>query len=62
MLADSGRSCFTAEEATIGEVVPVFEERARTLVSARASRPFWGWKDPRTCLFLEFWDRLLPQA
>ncbi|MEM1369622.1 MAG: sulfotransferase [Cyanobacteria bacterium P01_H01_bin.15] len=22
----------------------------------------WGWKDPRTTLFVEFWRRLLPQA
>ena len=22
----------------------------------------WGWKDPRTTLFLEFWQQLLPQA
>ncbi len=62
MLADSGRSCFTAEEATTGAIASVFEERARALVSARAGWLFWGWKDPRTCLFLEFWDRLLPQA
>jgi hypothetical protein len=43
-------------------VAPVFEERARELVAARADRPFWGWKEPRTCLFLELWERLLPQA
>lgn len=22
----------------------------------------WGWKDPRTCLFLDFWEDLLPEA
>lgn len=27
----------------------------------RAGRP-WGWKDPRTTLFLDFWTRLLPEA
>jgi hypothetical protein len=62
MLADSGRSCFTADAAALGEVDPVFEERARALVAARADRPFWGWKEPRTCLFLELWERLLPTA
>lgn len=62
MLAASGRSCFTADEAAAGEVAPDFEERARALVAARADRPFWGWKEPRTCLFLELWERLLPQA
>jgi hypothetical protein len=25
-----------------------------------AGRPFWGWKDPRACLTLPFWQPLLP--
>lgn len=25
-------------------------------------RAFWGWKDPRTTLFLDFWENLLPTA
>jgi Sulfotransferase family len=62
ILAASGRSCFTADETSLGEVAPVFERQARDLVAARADRPFWGWKDPRTCLFLDLWERLLPQA
>jgi hypothetical protein len=62
MLAAAGRSCFTADGAALDEIDPVFEERARALVAARADRPFWGWKEPRTCLFLELWERLLPQA
>jgi hypothetical protein len=62
ILAAAGRSCFTADEASIQEIPPVFEERARALVAARADRPFWGWKDPRTCLFLDLWERHLPQA
>lgn len=62
ILAASGQSCFTADEASLGEIAPVFEEQARALAAARADRPFWGWKDPRTCLFLDLWERLLPQA
>lgn len=38
------------------------EERARELIEARRHKPCWGWKDPRTCMFLKFWDRLLPAA
>jgi hypothetical protein len=36
---------------------------ARALVAARRSggRP-WGWKDPRTILFLDFWLEMLPEA
>ena len=62
ILAAAGRSCFTADEASTAEVAPVFEERARALAAARADRPFWGWKEPRTCLFLDLWDSVLPQA
>lgn len=62
ILAAAGRSCFTAGEGSLGEIDPAFEERARALVAARADRPFWGWKEPRTCLFLDLWDRLLPRA
>ena len=36
--------------------------RAHELIAERAHRPLWGWKDPRTCLFLSFWKQLLPNA
>ena len=44
--------------------VPSGEEvkSARALIRRRKSRKIWGWKDPRTCLFLDFWHSLLPQA
>ena len=32
------------------------------LVTARRNYPVWGWKDPRTTLFLDFWSQLLPNA
>jgi hypothetical protein len=35
-------------------------DRALALISARQHKPYWGWKDPRTCLFLDFWAALLP--
>jgi len=37
-------------------------ERARELVERRQGKPLWGWKDPRTALFLHFWDGLLDDA
>jgi hypothetical protein len=36
--------------------------RAAEILAARAGRPLWGWKDPRTCLFLDFWKARVPQA
>jgi hypothetical protein len=32
------------------------------VASRRAKGRPWGWKEPRTVLFLEFWERLLPEA
>jgi hypothetical protein len=36
--------------------------RARELLATRGVRPVWGWKDPRTALFLGFWDSQLDGA
>ncbi len=40
------------------------EERdeAKELIQRRETYPVWGWKDPRTSLFLDFWHELIPQA
>ena len=36
--------------------------KAQSLIRGRAHMAIWGWKDPRTTLFLDFWYQLLPQA
>lgn len=35
---------------------------ARKLIKSKSSQPIWGWKNPRTSLFLDFWYQLLPSA
>ena len=35
---------------------------AKSLLAARQDLPLWGWKDPRTTLFLYFWSSLIPDA
>ena len=37
-------------------------ERAKSLIAARSQYAIWGWKDPRTTLFLESWRDLIPHA
>jgi hypothetical protein len=37
-------------------------EAASALVARRAGKRLWGWKDPRTTLFLDFWLGLVPDA
>jgi GT2 family glycosyltransferase len=48
------------------ETAPKVFERDRQdalgIVSSRCGETKWGWKDPRTCLFLDFWNSLLPDA
>lgn len=62
MLAAAGESCFTAGDDFAPPENADFKRRARTIVAARDPLPLWGWKDPRTCLFLGFWEPLLPAA
>jgi hypothetical protein len=51
---------------TVQPEIPVREQhllRARELIRDRRRRPGpWGWKDPRSTLFLDFWQQLLPEA
>jgi O-antigen biosynthesis protein len=37
-------------------------EQAKLIIEKNSTSPLWGWKDPRTTLFLNFWQELLPQA
>lgn len=41
---------------------PQDAEKAKRLLRERNSKPLWGWKDPRTCLFLAFWNDLCLRA
>ena len=36
-------------------------EHAEALVAEMRSRSPWGWKDPRTCLTLPFWLKVVPE-
>lgn len=37
-------------------------KRASDLINTKSVNHLWGWKDPRTVLFLDFWNTLLPSA
>jgi hypothetical protein len=56
-----------AEDAgwTLQEQLKVNQQQtqlAKQIVAQNISSPIWGWKDPRTTLFLDFWAELLPEA
>ncbi|MFM7207900.1 MAG: hypothetical protein ACKO4T_14660 [Planctomycetaceae bacterium] len=42
--------------------LPLRDEADRLVKVRREQRSAWGWKDPRTILFLDFWAELLPDA
>jgi O-antigen biosynthesis protein len=44
------------------EVPDSFQELAKDLLATRQDLGIWGWKDPRTTLFLDFWSELIPDA
>ena len=37
-------------------------EKAKLLLEKNHSKTIWGWKNPRTTLFLNFWAELVPRA
>jgi hypothetical protein len=62
LLCENGLSRYgwtLAREISVSEVN---REKAKRLVEANANGSLWGWKDPRTTLFLPFWHSLLPNA
>lgn len=44
------------------DINPDERAEANVLINKRNSRALWGWKDPRTSLFLDFWHELIPDA
>jgi GT2 family glycosyltransferase len=48
--------------AVLDDMPAAYDATARDLVASRSGLPLWGWKDPRTTLFLPFWESLLPEA
>lgn len=44
------------------QVQEQYLDKAKLIVQKNSSSYLWGWKDPRTTLFLNFWADLLPEA
>jgi outer membrane murein-binding lipoprotein Lpp len=50
---------------TLDRSIPISEllkPRVASLLAQNADKPLWGWKDPRTVLFLDFWRQTIPDA
>ncbi len=57
-----GQTLLVQTTAALGDITQAETEEALALIEERSGHVFWGWKDPRTTLFLDFWSALLPQA
>ncbi|WP_250122552.1 sulfotransferase [Chroococcidiopsis sp. CCMEE 29] len=44
------------------DVQEQYVEKAKEIIAKNSLNSLWGWKDPRTTLFLDFWLNLLPDA
>lgn len=49
------------DEVEISKLETAYEEDAKNIIAENQSA-LWGWKDPRTTLFLNVWAKLLPNA
>ncbi len=55
----SGDGYLTQEAVSL---LPQYADQAQNLIATRNHLQQWGWKEPRTCLFLADWRSLLPDA
>ncbi|PIG94094.1 sulfotransferase [Gloeocapsopsis sp. IPPAS B-1203] len=50
---------------TLEDNIPIqepYRQQAKKIIGKNIQTNIWGWKDPRTTLFLDFWIELLPDA
>jgi len=48
---------------SVGDIPSDYKEKIKDLIESKNRRFFqWGWKEPRTCLFLDFYRDILPDA
>jgi glycosyltransferase involved in cell wall biosynthesis/GT2 family glycosyltransferase len=61
LLRDRGQTILVNRDFSF-EATTEETQRAQRLIEQHRDQELWGWKDPRTSLFLEFWHQLLPEA
>jgi hypothetical protein len=59
-LGRRGIGPFRPQEGGVPRFLPEEERQAEAILDRRRGQRAWGWKDPRTTLFLPPWDQLLP--
>lgn len=64
ILREHGLRAFLTSDAQIPQLTDEHRAEAAQMVAAKQKRrqALWGWKEPRTSLFLDFWDAVLNDA
>ena len=62
LLKRSNKTFLVQDLTGLNLFTPEDIELANSLISNRSHQSVWGWKDPRSTLFLNFWDERVPQA
>jgi hypothetical protein len=57
-----GTEGYATTERTTAVPERLRRDALRLIACRRERGAFWGWKEPRTTLFLDFWEGLLPEA
>ncbi len=61
ILADNGLDYLVGDDRPL-VVNDEYRARAQAIVESRQANSQWGWKEPRTVLFLDFWQTRLPDV
>lgn len=61
ILADNNLSYLVRKKHSIS-IQSQYHEKAKNIIDKRQHHSCWGWKDPRTVLFLDFWKNLTPTS
>ena len=62
ILSAAGDSCYLETRQELFVIDEHHKKQARRILAEKSSQGVWGWKDPRTVLFLESWVTLCPEA
>jgi glycosyltransferase involved in cell wall biosynthesis/predicted O-methyltransferase YrrM len=62
LLNSRGQHYLYVERDFVFEPTQADKTRARELGQQRSHLAIWGWKDPRTSLFLDFWAQQFPES
>jgi len=57
-----GQTILVQHALDLNELTLAETDLAKQLIELHHDKQIWGWKDPRTCLFLDFWHNLLPKV